>query len=423
MPVATPHPSPPPEGGREVCSNVTIRVPARPQRDQRLDIVRGWLQLTIFASHAFGSFIGGWMIHGSWGLSDSSEQFVFLSGFTLGSVCARKAAAGGWRAGTADILWRAWRLYRIHLLVFVLYGAMVVAAGATFLPGEAARLNFDFALNDPVHALPGVLTMLYQPQLMGILPIFVWCMLLLPGFIALVSAWGAWALVPPVLVYAAVWVFGLHAPSLAPDLGIAFNPFAWQLLFLTGAWLGRRALLNGRALPWDAPWAGWVTAAAVLMVLVGLALRLSWYGFLPWHLPVAEDEILDRQGGFGAAAAAACVGAGLAGGAIRAAGWRVDARAVAERHGADRALQPGGVLRRAVSVVGRDDGAAFVSGDAAARSVADRRGVGGARLVRAMAGPAAVGAEGRGGGVVPEHEAEGATSPAWLDQAAKGEPP
>ena len=64
--------------------------PARPPRDTRMDIVRGWLQITIFMSHSFGSFIGGWMIHGAWGLSDSSELFVFLSGFTLGSVFARK---------------------------------------------------------------------------------------------------------------------------------------------------------------------------------------------------------------------------------------------------------------------------------------------------------------------------------------------
>jgi hypothetical protein len=269
---------------------MTTRVPARPPRDVRLDIVRGWLQLTIFASHAYGSFIGGWMIHGSWGLSDSSEQFVFLSGFTLGSVCARKAAAGGWRAGAADILWRTWRLYRIHLMVVVLYGAMVVAAGATFLPGEAERLGFGFALSDPERALPGILTMLYQPELMGILPVFVWCMLLLPGFIALAAAWGTWALVPSVAVYAAVWAFGLAAPSLAPDLGIAFNPFAWQLIFLTGAWLGRRALLFGRALPYDAPWAGWITVVTVLMVLAGLALRLSWHGFVPWHPPVAETR-------------------------------------------------------------------------------------------------------------------------------------
>ena len=269
---------------------MTPRVPARPPRDQRLDIVRGWLQLTIFASHAYGSFIGGWMIHGSWGLSDSSEQFVFLSGFTLGSVCARKAVASGWRAGAADILWRTWRLYRIHLMVVALYGAMVVAAGATFLPGEPERLGWGFALTDPVQALPGFLSMLYQPELMGILPVFVWCMLLLPGFVALLSSWAELALVPSVLIYAAVWIFGLHAPSLAPDLGIAFNPFAWQLIFLTGAWLWRRALLLGRALPYDAPWARWVTAAAVLIVFSGLALRLAWYGFLPVHAPVAETR-------------------------------------------------------------------------------------------------------------------------------------
>ena len=269
---------------------MTARVPARPPRDVRLDIVRGWLQLTIFASHAFGSFIGCWMILGSRGLSDSSELFVFLSGFTLGSVCARRGMAGGWRTGAADILWRTWRLYRIHLMVVVLYGAMVVAAGATFLPGEPERLGWSFALNDPAQALPGILTMLYQPELMGILPVFVWCMLLLPEFIAMVPAWGTWALAPSVAVYAAVWIFGLHAPSLAPDLGIAFNPFAWQLIFLTGAWLGRRALLFGRALPYDAPWARWITAAALSMVLAGLALRLSWYGFVPWHAPLPETR-------------------------------------------------------------------------------------------------------------------------------------
>jgi hypothetical protein len=269
---------------------MSISIPARPPRDQRLDIVRGWLQLTIFASHAGGSFIGTWLIHRAWGLSDSSELFVFLSGFTLGSVCARRSARDGWRAGAIDILWRAWRLYRINLLVLVLYGTMVTVAGATFLPGEAERLGWGYALTDPVDALPGLLTMLYQPGLMGILPVFVWCMLLLPGFSALEARWGGWALVLPVACYAAVWNFGLAAPSLGPDLEIGFNPFAWQLLFLTGAWLGRRALLFGRALPYDAAWARWVTAAAVLFLVAGLALRLSWYGFIPWHAPVAETR-------------------------------------------------------------------------------------------------------------------------------------
>ena len=39
--------------------------PVRPARDTRVDLVRGWLQLTIFTSHAAGSWIGAWLIHGA----------------------------------------------------------------------------------------------------------------------------------------------------------------------------------------------------------------------------------------------------------------------------------------------------------------------------------------------------------------------
>lgn len=269
-------------------------VPARPPRDTRLDIIRGWLQLTIFASHASGSFIGGWMIHGSWGLSDSSEQFVFLSGFTLGSVFARRTAQHGWAGAARDMLRRAVRLYRTQLVVFGLFGSMVILAGRTrWFPQEAQHLGWGWVLHDPLHALPAALTMLYQPQWMDILPVFIWCMALLPGFAALEARAGNWALAAPVAVYAASWLGGLWPPALGPDTGIGFNPFAWQLLFLLGAWLGRRALLYRRALPS----ARWVTMLAVAVLLVGLALRLDWYGFVRWGAPVAEGPLITGKEG------------------------------------------------------------------------------------------------------------------------------
>lgn len=267
-------------------------IPARPARDTRLDIVRGYLQLVIFASHVAGSFIGGWLIFGTWGLSDSSEQFVFLSGFTLGSVITRKAARDGWWEGSADIWRRAWRLYRIHLLVFGLYFALVVVAGATILPGEALRRGWGFLLRDPLGAVPGIATMLYQPDFMGILPIFVWCMLLLPGFAWLLERLAWRAMLLPVAVYLCVRLFGLQLPSHGPDTGIAFDLFAWQILFMTGAWLGRRALFHGRALPFDAPWATYATIAAIAMVAIGIALRLDWYGFLPWRVLGSETTLI-----------------------------------------------------------------------------------------------------------------------------------
>ncbi len=254
--------------------------------------MRGWLQLTIFASHATGSWIGAWLILSPWGLSDSSEQFVFLSGFTLGSVFGRKAARDGWRAAGADLLQRTWRLYRTHLTVFVLFLLAVCAAGATVLPGEAQRLGWGALLAQPLSRLPGVLLMLEQPALMGILPIFVWCMLLLPGFAALEARWGDRALLAPLALYGGVWALIGAAPDLRWEDGIGFNPFAWQLLFLTGAWLGRRALLHGRALPFDAAWARAMTAGAVAVLAAGLALQLRWHGFVGWPLPAAAPDWL-----------------------------------------------------------------------------------------------------------------------------------
>ena len=135
---------------------------------------------------------------------------------------------------------------------------------------------------DPLRAVPAAVTMFYQPVQMGILPIFIWSMLLLPGFDALQRRFGDAALAAPIGVYLLVRLTGLAAPSLGPDTGIAFNPFAWQLVYLLGAWIGRRRLLRGRALPMLDRWSPLVTMAAVGMLVFGLVARLQWEGYTAW---------------------------------------------------------------------------------------------------------------------------------------------
>jgi len=100
--------------------------------------------------------------------------------------------------------------------------------------------------------------------------------------------WGGLAMALPVACYAAVWLFGLAMPSLDPDGQIAFNPFAWQILFLGGAWLGRRALLGGQALNLPAPALRVAVVAALAVLTAGLVMRLTWYGFAPWPAPFGE---------------------------------------------------------------------------------------------------------------------------------------
>ena len=252
-----------------------------------MDIMRGYLQLVIFASHAYGSFIGGWMIHASWGFSDSSEQFVFLSGFTLGSVFALKASRQGLGAARWDMLGRAARLYRTHLIVMALFFSMLVLACevSSRLPMEAQRLGWGTFIAHPFLALPGLLVMLYQPAFMGILPIFIWCMALLPLFAWGERRMGNGALAISFAVYLASWVFWIELPALGQGTKIGFNPLTWQFVFLFGAWLGHRALRLGQALP---PMR-WLTVAAASLVLAGIYLRVGWYGWFPLPAPFAEN--------------------------------------------------------------------------------------------------------------------------------------
>jgi hypothetical protein len=117
-------------------------------------------------------------------------------------------------------------------------------------------------------------------------------MLLLPGFAALLGRCGDVALVAPVAVYASVWTFGLQPPTFGLDVGTGFNPFAWQVLFMLGAWLGRRALLAGRGLPPSRVASG----LAVAVLIAGLALRLDWRGVLPLGAPAETTTwLFDRR--------------------------------------------------------------------------------------------------------------------------------
>jgi hypothetical protein len=264
-----------------------VQLDARPSRDTRIDVIRGWLQLTIFASHAAGSWIGAWLIHGAWGLSDSSEQFVFLSGLMLGSVYARKSRREGVPAAVRDMAMRTLRLYRTHLITFFLFGGMIIAVTDSGLcPGEVKRLGWSFLVTHPARAIPAALTTLYQPNYMDILPVFIWSMAALPAFAWLEARVGAWALAASIGLYLAAWLFRLAPPGLGPDTVIGFNPLAWQVLFMLGVYLGRRMLLLGRAVPPSR----WLTVAAVAVLVVGLILRLDWFGALPFSLSVPEND-------------------------------------------------------------------------------------------------------------------------------------
>jgi hypothetical protein len=97
-------------------------------------------------------------------------------------------------------------------------------------------------------------------------------------FMWLVETIGDMAMLVPITLYAATHAFGWNLPAIGPDgfSGWGFNPLAWQVLYLSGAWLGRRSLLSeGRAVPHH-PLA---VALCVLILVWGFFVRIATYGW------------------------------------------------------------------------------------------------------------------------------------------------
>jgi hypothetical protein len=234
-----------------------------PARDQRLDAIRGWMQLSIFYSHAHGSFTGAWLIHAGWGISDSSEQFVFLSGFGLGSVFVLKQAGGGFGHACRDLGRRMMLLWRMHLLVFLCFGVMVAAASNWL--GEP---GWDLAMRAPLLAALGGVSTLYQPAFMGILPLFLYAMATLPLCAWAMHRHGVWALAIPAVLWVLAQAMEADVPALF-GTDFAFNPLGWVPLFMLGAWFGRQALLRGHAIGRNP----WLLAGAMALILVSAVMH------------------------------------------------------------------------------------------------------------------------------------------------------
>lgn len=259
-----------------------------PPRDLRLDALRGWMQISIFISHVTGSLFA-WGIHASWGTSDSSEQFLFLSGFTLGSVFALKAARLGEGGAWRDLGGRIARLYATQLKLFLAFAVLVTVAQA-LLPraDQAGALGWCWFFDHPWLGVIGALTMTYQPHFLGILPAFVFSMLLLGPFMWLHARLGAWALLPSAMLWGAVQLGWLAFPALGPD-GLSFDPLAWQFLYLIGATMGARAL-HRRPLPRSR----WLLGLALAVVLAGFVQALAHHGFIAGHTAL-RDAALQKE--------------------------------------------------------------------------------------------------------------------------------
>jgi hypothetical protein len=77
-------------------------------------------------------------------------------------------------------------------------------------------------------------------------------------------------------------------PAIGP-WPLGFQPFAWQALFMLGAWIGRRMLLGAAPVPRPA----WLVRVALAVLLLGLWIRLGQLGILA-PAPEALLALVDK---------------------------------------------------------------------------------------------------------------------------------
>lgn len=249
---------------------MTREFPAPGGRDLRLDLFRGLANWAIFLDHIPNNAVA-WLTTRNYGFSDAADIFVFISGYTAAFVYARKMAALGVLAGTALLMRRVWQLYVAHVLLFVFYAAAIGYIAQRY--GQSHLLDeFNVAglIEQPVATLTQGLLLKFKPLNLDVLPLYIVLMASFPPLLVFMMRWPSAALATSICVYLLARYFGWNF-SAYPSGGWYFNPFAWQLLFSTGAW----AALGGGARMHALARSRIVLAASVAFVLFALFVTLA----------------------------------------------------------------------------------------------------------------------------------------------------
>lgn len=236
-------------------------------RDLRLDACRGLALWFIFIDHIEDNTFA-WLTLRNYGFSDTTEVFVFVSGYTCMLAYGGALREQGWPTIVARALRRGFEIYAAFLLIVIAYLALIwVAGGSRYYDETNTRFFFD----NPGVALIHVMVLQYTPVNTDILPTFAMLHLAFPLLLWLLIRNAAAALAASFLLYLMVQMYSWHVPAW-PTGELYFNPLAWQILFVFGAWYadqgaGRlKAIVQSRT----------VLLLAVLYLAFSLVVTLSW---------------------------------------------------------------------------------------------------------------------------------------------------
>ena len=205
------------------------------ERELRIDLFRGLALWLIFIDHVSPDVLDRFTIR-SYGFSDAAEIFIFISGYTAAFVYGRAMIESGFLVATARIMRRVWQIYMAHVFLVTIFLAEIAwVATSVGNPRYLEEMGVTDFLQHPGNALLQTLLLRFRPLNIDVLPLYVVLMFFLPVILWMMKWRPNVTLALSVLLYALTWYFDWYL-SAYPSGFWAFNPFAWQLLFVFGAW-------------------------------------------------------------------------------------------------------------------------------------------------------------------------------------------
>ncbi len=262
--------------------------PVSSERDLRLDLFRGLALWLIFLDHIPSNAVS-WITIRNYGFSDATEIFVFISGYTAAFVYGRAMREHGFIVSSARILKRAWQIYVAHVFLFAIYFAEIAYVANSFdnplYTEEMGVLNF---LRNPDVTILQALALKFKPVNMDVLPLYIVLLIGFSPILWLLLRSPTLGLVASAVLYGLMWKFNWNIAAYPKGVWV-FNPFAWQLLFVFGAWC---ALGGAQKL------SRWVNsrltfALALAYLVFAFSIAMTWYfRWLGVYVPKIVGEVI-----------------------------------------------------------------------------------------------------------------------------------
>jgi len=259
----------------------TLSVSHAVERDIRLDLFRGIGLWMVFLDHIPHDVVG-WLTLRNYGFSDAAEFFVFISGYLAGFIYGPIIGTGHLFAATKRLWTRAGQMYVAHIMLFLIFTAQIARTVRRFdNPMYEDEFNIHKFLEHPDVLIGQALTLRYKPVNLDVLPLYIsliaasplilWCLMRRPNLTLAASA----------LFYVLARWFDWNLASYPPGTTWYFNPFAWQLMFVFGAWCGVGGAAKLR----------FIIQSRAALVLAVAWLLFAFFIVMTWHVTALESLV------------------------------------------------------------------------------------------------------------------------------------